>query len=303
MKGRFPVATAIPLRRPEDAARVMLIGPPGPLRSAIAEQLRARTTLLACLDLPGYLEHIPSGHLSHARLTGAAVVFLTVPRPPRLASRLCRRYREPRLIAAFEQAAATAWHQGAARLVVVSTVFRYHRDQGRSLTSGSPTQTAAEIASATAAERAASLFTCLGGDSVILRLGWAYSRDDCITSTVLAAARRGWRLIDGDPDAWLAMIAQPDAARAVLPALTVASGTYNVTSGRPVTQATLNARLAAAAGKNLAPLDDPHWGDHGILFGHSRMIIDGTFCDLTGWRPQIRGSADNIASMLSGIMH
>jgi nucleoside-diphosphate-sugar epimerase len=100
-----------------------------------------------------------------------------------------------------------------------------------------------------------------------------------------------------------AMIAQPDAARAVLPALTVTSGTYNVTSGRPVTQATLNARLAAAAGKDLAPLYDPHWGDHGILFGHSRMIIDSTFCDLTGWRPQIRGSADNIASMLSGTVH
>ncbi len=115
MKGRLPVAMAIPLRRPGDAARVVLIGPPGPLRSAIAEQLRARTTLLACLDLPGHLEHVPSRDLSHARLTDAAVVFLTVPRPPRLASRLWRKYREPRLIAAFEQAAAAAWHQGAAR--------------------------------------------------------------------------------------------------------------------------------------------------------------------------------------------
>src|SRR6266699_524493 len=92
MKGRLPVAMAIPLRRPGDAARVVLIGPPGPLRSAIAEQLRARTTLLACLDLPGHLEHVPSRDLSHARLTDAAVVFLTVPRPPRLASRLWRKY-------------------------------------------------------------------------------------------------------------------------------------------------------------------------------------------------------------------
>lgn len=58
-----------------------------------------------------------------------------------------------------------------------------------------------------------------------MRLGWAYSREENITSRVVAAARRGWQLIDGEPGAWLAMITQPDAARTVLPALTLPPGT------------------------------------------------------------------------------
>jgi len=37
------------------------------------------------------------------------------------------------------------------------------------------------------------------------------------------------------------MITEPDAARAVLPALTVPPGTYHVTDGSPVTQDALNA--------------------------------------------------------------
>jgi nucleoside-diphosphate-sugar epimerase len=94
------------------------------------------------------------------------------------------------------------------------------------------------------------------------------------------------------------MIAEPDAARAVLPALTLPPGTYNVTDGCPVTQATLNARLAAALGKNLHPLDDPYWGRRGVLFGHSRRITDGRFHDLVGWHAQVPRAAEDLADML-----
>ena len=187
-----------------------------------------------------------------------------------------------------------------ARVIVMSTVFRYDGDRGRSLGPGSRTEAMAETASAAAAEGAARLFTRLGGDSIILRLGWAYSHDEIITSRVLAAARRGWRLIDGEPGAWLAMIAQPDAARAVFPALTLPAGIYNVTDGCPVTQASLNACLAAALGKKLHPLDGPRWGCRGALLGHSRRITDSTFRDLAGWHPQVPRAAEDLADLLRG---
>ena len=109
-----------------------------------------------------------------------------------------------------------AREHGAARVVVLSTVFCYDDDRGLPLQPGSPTLTAAETAPAAAAEQIASLFTSLGGDSVVLRLGWTCGREEAITRQVVSAARRGWRLIDGDPGAWVAMIAEPDAARAVL---------------------------------------------------------------------------------------
>jgi nucleoside-diphosphate-sugar epimerase len=271
---------------------VVLIGAPGSLRSAVTRRLRTRTALLVCLDEPGHLPHVlaPDSGARSPGLAGATVVFLTVPGPPGL------RRRPSAQATGFEEAALTARSRGAARVLVISTVFLYADDRGSFLDGGSPIQEAPETAPAAAAERAARLFAQLGGDSVVVRLGWTYGRDD-ITSRVLAAARRGWRLIDGEPDAWLAMIAETDAADAVLPALSVPVGTYNVTDGCPVTQATLNARLAGATGRSLHPLDDPRWGG-GILFGTSRRILDGRFGKLTGWQPRVPRAAESLADLL-----
>jgi hypothetical protein len=95
------------------------------------------------------------------------------------------------------------------------------------------------------------------------------------------------------------MIAEPDAARAVLPALTIPAGTYHVTDGCPLTQRMLNARLETALGRDLHSLDDPGWGYNGTLFGPSRRIADRTFGDLTGWRPHHIPAADSLAGLLS----
>ncbi len=285
----------VPARIPAQAARVVLIGAPSPLRSAVAQQLQASSALLACLDIPARLSSpaVTSGN----GLAGATVVFVTLPRLPGLAARLRHRYRDPTLTAGFEQAVTTARHHGAARVVVLSTAFRYDDDDGLTLHPGSPTLEAAETAPAAAAERAADLFTSLGGDSVVLRLGWTCSREEAITRRVLAAARRGWRLIDADPGAWVALIAEPDAARAVRLALTVPPGTYNLTDGFPVTQGMLNARLEGALGRPLHSLDELGWGADGTLFGPSRKIADDTFGDLTGWQPQPAPAAESLAGL------
>ena len=319
---------------PAGAARVVLVGTPGPLRSAVARYLRSRATSVACLDAPGHLTHAfgpgggrrrtprsarsgaargPAGEvggLPGVRLEGAAVVFVAVPRPPGLALRLRHRYRPGALRAGFEQAALVARHRGAARVVAVSTVFCSGGEPkpaagvggpgapGWPGDLGGPGEPSAEIAAAASAERGAHRFAGLGGDAVILRLGWAYGAEDGLTRRVLAAAGRGWRLIDGDPGDWLSMIAESDAARAVLPALSVPPGRYDVTDGCPVTQAAVNASLAAAAGIDLYPLDDPHWGRRGILFGRSRRVTGRAFGDLTGWQPEVTRAPEQLARML-----
>jgi hypothetical protein len=79
----------VPARTSAQAARVVLIGEPSSLRTAVAQQLQAGSTLLARLDTPARL--ISSGN----SLAGAAVVFVTVPRLPGLAARLRHRYRDP----------------------------------------------------------------------------------------------------------------------------------------------------------------------------------------------------------------
>ena len=283
------------------SAHVVLVGAPSPLRSAAARQLCTRNALLACLDRPADLPSALTSPAITARngLSGAAVVFVTVPQTPGLSARLRHRFRAAAFAASLESAIMTARDHGAARIVVLSTTFCHDDENDLLQNLGSPTRAAAEIAPAVAAEGAARLFASLGGDSVVLRLGWTCSREEGITSSVLSAARRGWRLIDGDPGAWVAMIAEADMARAVLPALTIPAGTYNVTDGVPVTQGMLNARLEAALGRTLYSLYDPGWGCDGILFGPSRRIVDSTFGDLTGWRPNVTPVAETLAGLLS----
>jgi len=288
-------------------APVVLIGRPSSLRSAVACQLRTATSLVSCLDSPARLAPAPSSEAPSSEapssagngLAVAAVVVVTVPRLPGLPSRLRHRFGSSGLAAGFEHAVATARGLGATRLVVVSSAFRYDDDGGLPLRASSPILTAPETAPAAAAERAASLFTRLGGDSVVLRLGWTYGGAEAITRRVMSAAGRGWRLIDGDPAARIAALAEPDAARAVLAALTAAPGTYNVTDGAPATQAMLNARLAAAASRRLHPLYDADWGPAGALFGVSREITDAAFTEMTGWHPRAAPASEGLAGLLS----
>lgn len=278
--------------------RVVLVGAPSPLRLAVARRLQGTAVPVACLDTPDrFAPALPASVAGAGRLSGATIVLVTVPRPPGLAVRLRHRFRARALAAGFGQAVTAGREHDAARVVVLSTAFRYHDDGGLPLDPGWPVLEAAETAPAAAAEHAARLFTSLGGDSVVLRVGWPCGPREAITRQVVSAARRGWRLIDGDPAAWIAMIAESDAARAVLPALSVAPGIYNLTDGIPVTQGTLNARLEAARGEHLHTLDDPRWG-YGALFGHSRKITDRTFSDLTGWRPRHIPATATLVGML-----
>lgn len=269
------------------ASRVVLAGAPSPLRLAVMRRLRAAAVPVTCLDTRDRLPPAQSAAAADVEsgLNGATIVLVTVPRPPGLGTRLRHRFRDRALAARFGQAVTAGREHGAARVVVLSTVFRYQDDGGLPLRPGWPVSEAPETAPAAAAEHAAALFASLGGHSVVLRLGWPCGPREAITRQVVSAARRGWRLIDGDPAAWIAMIAESDAAQAVLPALSVAPGTYNLTDGLPVTQGTLTARLEEAQGRHLHTLDDPRWGYHGTLFGHSRKIADRTFGNLTGWRP------------------
>jgi hypothetical protein len=280
-------------------ARVVLIGEPTPLRAAVALRLNAAAALLACLDAPADLgPALSAPAVGGTGLSGTTLVFVTVPRPPGLATRLWHRFRAPALPADFERAVLEARRQGAGRVVVLSTAFLYDDDRGLPLHPGSPTLTGAETAPAAAAEQAAALFTSLGGDSVVLRLGWTCSRGEAITRRVVAAARRGWQLIDGDPAAWVAMVTEADAARAVLPALAVPPGTYHVTDGCPVTQGLLNTRLETVLGRDLHSLDETGWGGGGTLFGPSRKITDDTFGRLTGWRPHRTPAVESLAGLL-----
>lgn len=71
---------------------------------------------------------------------------------------------------------------------------------------------------------------------------------------MIRTARRGWQPFAGPPDAYRPTLSSQDAAAAVIQALYVPPGTYNVTDTRPPTVEELNDILAGAVGTRLHPL-------------------------------------------------
>lgn len=87
-----------------------------------------------------------------------------------------------------------------------------------------------------------------------MRLGAVYGPDDPVTRAMIRTARRGWQPFPGPPDSYRPTVSIQDAAAAVVRALQVPAGTYNVTDTRPPTVEELNAILAGALGARLHPL-------------------------------------------------
>lgn len=262
---------------------IVLVGRRGHLRNEALDHFEVKGTLVTQVSDSDDLAKAFSGD-SHG-LLGNAVVIVTEPFLPGPLTVLRHHRRARSLTRRYSSLAAAARDQGADQLVVCSTTFLYGDDDGHPLTTVSPVQPRAETVAAWAAEQAAGLFTSLGGRSVVLRFGWVFGLHDPITAQVLSAARNGWRLIDGDPGAWVASLNVAQAATAIDAAIGAPPGTYNVSDSRTVAQAAVNAVLQDVTGAVLHPLYDPYWGPNSTLFGASRRLAEGDFARSTGWLP------------------
>lgn len=264
---------------------VLLVGQGG-LATQAARHLRSITPSVTQVDRPDQVTDVASDSVERSALEGMTVVIATDPYPPSFGARLRRKHRARKFASNYATLVRTARDFGADRLIACSTAFLYADDGAVPLDpSLSPIDPAAETVAANAAEGAAELFSTLGGQSVVLRFGWVFGDADPISAQVVAAARKGWRLIEGRPGSWVETIAGPDAATAIVAATKAPPGIYNVSDGRPVTQAAINAVLEEATGTRLDPLDNVYWGELGVLFGSSHLLSDTNFGGLTGWRP------------------
>jgi hypothetical protein len=208
----------------------------------------------------------------------------------------CRRWRAAWRRDQFVAVARLARERGVTRLVALSSALVSGRSSGPGSGRLRRGDVPPEIAQALAAEAAAESFAGLGGAAVVLRLGWTYGETDRLTRQILAAAARGWLLLDGPPEARVPTVEISDAARAAAAALTAPAGTYYVTDGSPRALRELACAIAAAAGRELHPLDDGAWG-HGQLFRYSRPADGAEFQAVTGWRPRFPDPAEQLSQL------
>jgi nucleoside-diphosphate-sugar epimerase len=138
------------------------------------------------------------------------------------------------------------------------------------------------------AERSCEFFAASGGTGVVLRFALLYGPDRLLREMV-GVIRKGWSPLPGTPEAYVTNLAQDDAATAVVAALGVPSGTYNVAESDPLRRGDWVSSLADAAGV-ARPRFMPRWmtrlSGSLRLLSRSQRISSNKFRATSRWSPR-----------------
>lgn len=140
------------------------------------------------------------------------------------------------------------------------------------------------------AEASAARFSEGGGSGVVLRFAGFYGGDAQQTRDMIAVLRKGWAPLPGSPQSFISSISHDDAATAVVAALGLKTGIYNVTDDEPVTRREFVNSLADAFGIG-RPKFAPEWlahigGSLVELLARSERISNRKLRAATEWTPK-----------------
>jgi nucleoside-diphosphate-sugar epimerase len=154
------------------------------------------------------------------------------------------------------------------------------------------------------AERSAQRFTASGGAGVALRFGGLYG-PDAMLAEMLNMMRKGISPLPGDPRAFLSSLSQDDAATAVVAALGVPAGPYNIVEDEPMRRGDWVRTLASAAGIRV-PKPIPAWmtalgGSMLKLMARSERVSNRKFREASGWAPKYPKASDAWGDVLHAL--
>jgi nucleoside-diphosphate-sugar epimerase len=120
---------------------------------------------------------------------------------------------------------------------------------------------------------------------------------------MMGAVRRGWFPLFGNPDGYFSFVAQEDAATAVLAALAVPAGIYNVVEHEPMRRRELAEGIARLVGAQ-SPRFLPRWvarlaGSLGDTLGRSLRISNRKLELASGWTPTYATTLDGFRAIVS----
>ena len=146
------------------------------------------------------------------------------------------------------------------------------------------------------AERAASRFTKHGGRGIVLRFANFYGRDSIFTREMIRMVRKGTSPLPGRPDAVFSSVSHDDAAAAVVAAVHVPGGTYNVSDDEPLSRREWVESLARAL-EVAPPRPMPGWmaklgGSTVELLSRSQRVSNRKLRDHSDWAPATPSARD-----------
>jgi nucleoside-diphosphate-sugar epimerase len=139
------------------------------------------------------------------------------------------------------------------------------------------------------AEAAAAAVTAAGGTGVALRFAMFMAPDSTHMLTFASMARKGGWGLFGDDDAFVSFIGIDNAAAAVLAALELPAGLYNVAEPDPRTRGEHRAALASAVGRtrlrSLPGVVQKVGGDGAASLARSHRISSEMLRAASSWAP------------------
>lgn len=158
--------------------------------------------------------------------------------------------------------------------------------------------------SALEAESQADRCTRAGHSGVVLRFAYMYGPRDPLTEQLLDGVRRGWFPLFGSPDAYGSWIAHDDAAAAVVAALDVPAGIYNVVEDEPLRRRDLAEGLAQTLGVK-SPRFLPGWvtalgGGVAATLARSLRISNRKLREASEWAPRYPTALDGLRPIVRG---
>jgi nucleoside-diphosphate-sugar epimerase len=194
---------------------------------------------------------------------------------------------------------------GATRFVQESVTFAYSDARDVWIDETASYEPAKYAGTLSDAEASTARFTAGGGAGVVLRFAAFYGPDSHHTVDELRAARRRVALQPGRPGAWWSSIHSDDAAGAVVAALHVPAGVYNVADDEPLTRADRDQVLAAAVGvgrlrRPPAAITRLGGAKIGMLM-RSQRVSAARFREASGWTPAYPSVRDGMASVVAAV--
>lgn len=200
-----------------------------------------------------------------------------------------------------------AMNGGATRYVQESFAPMYEARGDAWIDEEAPLRPAPHTRAAVDAEAAAASFGDGGGTAVVLRFAFFYGSDSGYSRDMVRFARKGIAASLGDPEGYHSAIAHDDAASAVVTALDLPGGTYNVTDCEPLRRREYFAAMAEAFGF-APPRFLPDWltpltGSVGETLARSQRISSLKLRRSSEWRPTLRSAREGwklVATELAG---
>jgi nucleoside-diphosphate-sugar epimerase len=191
--------------------------------------------------------------------------------------------------------ATAAIAEGVGRMIQESFALIYPDNGDTWIDESMPVAPTSYNRSVLDAERSAQRFTASGGAGVVLRFGGLYG-PDALLSEMLDMMRKGMSPVPGDPGAFLSSLSQDDAATAVVAALGVPAGTYNIVEDEPMRRGDWTRTLATAAGIPV-PRPIPAWltaigGSMLKLMARSERVSNRKFKGASEWTPKYPTASD-----------